>query len=206
MKTKQILLGLLLLFSLSTFSQTIGFHFGITSSNMYDRDQFSIQDENYESVLGIDIGVDLKINLKKNFAILSGISFYQNGFHEDALMTENTGTIEKNIKLNYLKVPVNILLQTNGKTKFGIRGGTYFSYLIGGDFEEIDWYTEVELEDAYTNFDWGLTFGGVLSFNQFTLDLGYDLGIRNISTQEQLLISDNSKNRSWSLKLIYFLK
>ena len=206
MKTKRLLLGIFLLISSISLSQNIGFHFGVTNSNMYDRDEFSVQDEDYESVFGLDIGVDLKFDLNQNFALLSGISFYQNGFHEDASRNGNTGTIEKNIRLNYLKAPINILWQTKGTSKFGVRCGAYFSYLIGGDFEEIDWYTEVELDDAYTNFDWGLTFGAVLSINRFAMDIGYDLGIRNISTGDQLLISDDSRNRSWNLKLIYFLK
>lgn len=193
--------------SFNCISQKVGFHAGGTLATMFDRNESRMDDEFYNSVLGLDIGMDIKMNITKNVALRTGLSYYQNGFNEDASQRGSTGRIEKNVRLNYIKLPVNFLIQTNEKSnlRIGARAGSYFGYLVGGKFEAIGWFEEIELRDAYQDFDWGLTIGAVASVKEFSIDIGYDFGVQNISNNGTVLISDTVRNRSLNFKFIYYL-
>jgi len=98
--------------SANAFAQKIGLHVGKTYANMYDKKKDRELDKYYESIWGIDIGLDLKIDFSENLSILTGISYYQNGFHEDARTNGYTRYYEKNVRLNYLKFPVSFFNTT----------------------------------------------------------------------------------------------
>ncbi len=188
-------------------SQTVGFHVGGTLATMFDRNESRMDDEFYNGVLGLDIGMDIKMDLTNNVALKTGVSYYQNGFSENGSQMGPTGRIEKNVRLNYIKLPLSFLIQTNEKSnlRIGARAGSYFGYLVGGKFEAIGWFEEIELRDAYQDFDWGLTIGAVASVKEFSIDIGYDFGVQNISKNGTVLISDTVRNRSLNFKFIYYL-
>lgn len=174
---------------------------------MYDRNDSRMDDEFYESILGVDFGIDVKLNMSSNTFFLTSLSFIQNGFRQDARQNGPSGIIEKNVRLSYLRVPLNFLVQTNEKSnlRIGVRGGPYFGYLVGGKFEAAEWFETIELRDAYKDIDWGFTLGAVASVKEFSIDVGYDFGIQNISNEGTVLISDTVKNRNLNFKFIYFL-
>lgn len=207
MNLKSVILSILLIISFFSYSQKIGFHLGVNSSNLLDNDEFSSQDSNYKNVLGLDVGIDIKLKIKKNLFILTGLSFYQNGFKEDEEIFDNGSNFASNARLNYIRFPINLLLETNKKNNFnfGVKSGVYFSKILNKEyFIDTDVF-EITAEDLYKNFDYGLNFGGLININKFTISLNYNLGLNNIAIGEIRLTSDRVKNRNWNLNLIYFV-
>jgi len=208
---KKILLALAILTTTLTFSQDFGFHFGINSSTQLDKDKVQNNSEelNYKSVYGLNIGVDYKTSLSDNLFFLTGLSYHQNGFKNDELKYTNGKYLEKSAKLNYIRVPLNILLDSK-KTKIApnLKFGGYISYLIGGKYNVSNYPNDTPLENEYQNFDYGLTVGFGLKINKFTIDLGYDLGLNNVAkkNENQKISETIIKNRSLHLKLIYWIK
>ena len=136
MNLKSVILTIFILTSLFSYSQKIGFHLGVNSSNLLDNNEFSSQDSNYKNVLGLDIGIDVKLKIKKNLYILTGLSFYQNGYQEDEEIFDNGANFASNARLNYLRLPINLLLETNKKNNlsFGFKSGVYFSKVLNKDY------------------------------------------------------------------------
>ncbi len=208
---KRILLVLTILITTFSYSQNFGFHFGINSSTQLDKNKVQNNSEelDYKSVYGLNIGFDYKTSLSDNLFFLTGLSYHQNGFKNDALNFTNGNYLEKSAKLNYIKVPLNLLLD-NKNTKFGpnLKFGGYISYLVGGEYSVSNYPYDTPLADEYQKLDYGITIGIGLKINKFTLDLGYDLGLNNVAknNESQKINETIIKNRSLHLKLIYWIK
>lgn len=208
---KKTILILTIFISSLSYSQNFGFHFGFNSSTQLDKDkvQNNSKELNYKSVYGLNIGFDYKTNLSESLFFLTGISFYQNGFENDELMYPGGRYLAKEAKLNYLKLPLNLLLESQN-TKIGpnLKFGGYISYLIGGEYNVSNYPFDTPLDNEYQNIDYGLTLGIGLKINKFTVDLDYDFGLNNVAKKiENHNINETIiRNRSFSLKLIYWLK
>jgi len=207
---KKILLILTILISTLSYSQNFGFHFGINLSTQLDKDkvQNNSKELNYKSVYGLNIGFDYKTSLSESLFFLTGISYYQNGFENDELIFPGGKYLAKEAQLNYLKIPLNLLLESQKTIGPNLKFGGYISYLIGGEYKVSDYSSDTPLDNEYQNIDYGLTLGIGLKINKFTVDLDYDLGLNNVAKKnENHKINETIiRNRSFSLKLIYWLK
>ena len=202
---------LFLTFTLITNSQEIGFHVGGTSSNLlYKNSEQNFSEKlEFQNVYGISFGADLKINIVNSIYFSSGLNFYQNGYKSDEFEEENTIYPAREAKMNYLQIPLKFVLEPKEAVlKPSLRIGSYFSYLIGGNYEVERYPREFSIYDEFENLDIGLILGGGLAWNDFTLEIVYNLGIQNIAQMDRILYNRSEtvmRNRSLNLNVIYWL-
>ncbi len=155
-------------------------------------------------VPGFNVGVNYRIPIAPDFYLQPGIQFIKKGT-KGPVTYANSGlyTIDREIKLNYLEVPLNFLFKPSLGSGHLILGfGPYVGYAIGGKAlfsgsnapadSDIDFQTTVPTNDPnnliyFKRMDVGANFF-----------VGYELanGI-NISLTSQLgLININSNNTS----------
>jgi hypothetical protein len=134
--------------------------------------------------------------VKDHFALMPGLEFVGKGGKDGAIKTH----------LNYLEVPVYALYQSGeigiGKIIGGV--GPYVAYGIGGKVKAPYGNVKSFSEDGgFKRFDAGLTFtAGYVMSNGFSVRLGYDLGLANISREDDF----KAKNRAFSLNVGYSLQ
>jgi hypothetical protein len=134
--------------------------------------------------------------VREHILLMLGLEFVGKGGKDDAIKTH----------LNYLEVPVYALYQSGeigiGKIIGGV--GPYVAYGIGGKVKAPYGNVKSFSEDGgFKRFDGGLTFtAGYVMTNGFSVSLGYDLGLANISREDDF----KAKNRAFSLNVGYSLQ
>lgn len=97
------------------------------------------------------------------------------------------------LTLSFVDVPV--LLKANipldGDVQPFVYGGPFAGYLLDASAESGgESFDEVEIKDLLKDVNFGLVFGGGVSFGKISLDIRYDLGLANIFDSESELIQD----------------
>lgn len=105
-----IIIGLLLAFSISSFSQKFGFRIGANFTNMVVKDNDDTYSDKYKTALGGHLGFVSEIPVKDFLAIQTGFTIAQKGYkiREDNL--------EWNTYLFYVDIPVNVLFKLDLKS------------------------------------------------------------------------------------------
>lgn len=93
-----------------------------------------------------------------------------------------------NYSLNYLEVPLLVKYQHNFDPLTSIQPflGVYCSAGISGNIKETDqrYSHSAFSDDAFRRFDGGLRLGCGLQFDHLYAELGYDIGLANVSRDE----------------------
>ena len=150
-------------------------------SNFYG-DNFN--DKNMKPGFHIGVGADLGIT--PNVAIQTGLFYSTKG----AKYTFQNA--ELNVNANYLQLPVHIAykLDVTPGTKVVFHAGPYVAYGIGGKrkiesgFTDLFGQPEVNTFDkdfGFKPFDAGVGLGVGAEFGAILVDLGWDMGLTNIS-------------------------
>ena len=203
---RTLFLIFLMLFSLNCVkSQEIGFHFGLNYANMLDKDfTTTVSDAlDFQSSVGLRIGLDFKHGITNNIHFRSGLSFSQIGYTSDRVQQGPLGSAARDVNLNYLQLPLHILFMSDKDVAPYISGGMYVSYLLGGRFELIDTPFDSDANSEIIRLDLGASAAAGIKIKSFAFELGYDLGLLNVSNNT----AENSVRRTRSLfgKLIYWL-
>jgi hypothetical protein len=141
------------------------------------------------------------------FYLVSEFAFIQRGAKYEQVDT----TYSDNI--NYLHLPVNVLLETemqNEETKLFVFGGPYLSYAFSGKvkrkweynglIESGETKTKFSYEGDYKPIDLGFNIGVGVKYFDYLLKIQYDYGVINLLNNQHPNIR---KNRNFGITLGY---
>lgn len=192
---------MLVLVTAASAQVSLGIKGGVNMSNFYGDE---LNDKNVK--IGFHVGLAADYDFAYNSAIQTGLFFTTKGFKSenadwDAEYSEN---------LMYLQLPVHYAykLDVSPGTRVVFHAGPYVAYGVGGSRKASvgnisgEWDVDKIFGDGttqYKPFDAGLGLGVGAEFGQILLDLGWDMGLVNISHTT----NGNIKNQSAYLSVGY---
>lgn len=193
--------AMLLMVTVASAQMNLGIKGGVNMSNFYGDE---LNDKNAK--IGFHIGLSADYDFAYNSAIQTGLFFTTKGFKAenvdlDAEYTEN---------LMYLQLPVHYAykLDVSPGTRIVFHAGPYAAYGVGGSRKASvgnisgEWDVDKIFGDGnrqYKPFDAGLGLGVGLDLGQIIFDLGWDMGLLNISNSS----SGDIKNQNAYLSVGY---
>ena len=152
---------------------------GLNMSNFYGDE---LNDKNMKT--GFHIGVGADFEFAPNMAIQTGLLFSSKG----AKYTYSSAEIDVNA--NYLQLPIHFAYKIDVMpgTRVVLHAGPYVAYGIGGKTSAGNLEVDTFKDDAFLDvlnglkpFDAGLGLGVGAEFGRILVDLGWDMGLTNIS-------------------------
>ena len=145
-----------------------------------EQDGISIEPD---SRTGLDIGALLNIGITDAFSVQPEVSFIQKGYAID-LLGDKVELI-----LNYIEVPVLAKYGFGSESFQGfVQAGPSFGFAASGKTKFGDEEEDIEFEDDFNRFDFGLQFGAGAGFaagsGQAFVDFRYALGLSNLDASE----------------------
>lgn len=195
------MVAMLAVVTVASAQMNLGIKGGLNMSNYVVGDE--ITDKNMK--LGFHVGLAADYDFAPNMAIQSGLLFTTKG--STLKLTDN---IEFTENLMYLQLPVHLAykLDVSPGTRIVFHGGPYLAYGIGGkrtakagDLSG-EWNVNKVFGDAagqYKPFDAGLGLGVGAEFGPMLFDIGWDMGLVNMSNRN----SGNVKNQNAYLSVGY---
>jgi len=168
-------LGMISIVSAQTASLSI--KAGLNMSNYYGDD---LTDRNMKPGFHAGLGADLE--LTPNMFVQTGLFFSTKG-----AKFSDTGEgdwIDANITANYLQIPVHFAykIDVTPGTKVVLHAGPYLAYGVSGKMKlgslEVNTFDK---DLGFKPFDAGLGLGVGAEFGVILVDLGWDMGLINIS-------------------------
>lgn len=154
---------------------------GLNMSNFYGDE---LSDKNMKT--GFHIGVGADFEFAPNMAIQSGLLFTSKG----AKYTTDLVSTELNANANFLQLPLHFAYKIDVMpgTRVVLHAGPYVAYGIGGKTSagnvEVDTFKDDAFLDVLNGlkpFDAGIGLGVGAEFGSILLDLGWDMGLTNLS-------------------------
>lgn len=187
---------------------------GLNMSNYYGS---NLSDKNIKP--GYHAGVGLDLEFLANISFQTGLYFTSKG----AEYTTNIpviGDVKYSATANYIQLPIHMAYKIDVKpgTKLFIHAGPYFAYGIGGTRSIETEYSdnpdnmlgqqEINTFDkkfGYKPFDIGVGLGIGAEFGVMVIDLGWDMGLKNIARniESMQVYKPNKKNQSAYLSIGY---
>ena len=158
---------------------------GVNLSNFYGDE---LNDKSMK--VGFHAGIGADFEFAPNIGIQSGLFFSTKG----AKYTYNSA--ELNVTANYLQLPVHFAYKIDVMpgTKVVLHAGPYVAYGIGGKRKIDSQFTDIlkpifgepevntfDKDFGYKPFDAGLGIGVGAEFGRILVDLGWDMGLTNLS-------------------------
>ena len=193
--------GMLFLMTAVSAQVNLGIKGGVNLSNYYGDE---LTEKNAK--VGFHVGLLGEYEFNYNMAIQSGLFFTTKG-----LKTESADWNAKySENLMYLQLPVHYAfkLDVTPGTRLVFHAGPYVAYGVGGSRNasvgniSAEWDVDNIFGDKavqYNPFDAGLGLGVGAEFGPILLDLGWDLGLVNISNAD----NGNVKNQNAYLSVGY---
>jgi hypothetical protein len=177
---------------------SLGVKGGINMSNLYGDE---LDDENVK--IGFNVGLLADIDFSFNSAIQTGLFFTTKGYKYDS------GNLDYTENLMYIQLPVHYAykIDVTPGTRVVFHAGPYAAYGVGGS-RKLDAGELGSLEvdkifgdgmSQYKPFDAGLGLGVGAEFGPILVDLGWDMGLVNISNTS----NGNVKNQNAYLSVGY---
>lgn len=181
---------------------SLGIKGGVNMSNLVYDDE--VDDKNPK--IGFNIGLSADYEFAPSMALQTGLFFTTKGFKAvnetmDAEYTEN---------LMYVQLPVHLAYKMDVMpgTRIVLHAGPYAAYGVGGSRKvevgtlSSEWDVDKIFGDAlgqYKPFDAGVGLGVGAEFGAILVDLGWDMGLINISNRD----NGSVKNQNAYLSLGY---
>lgn len=177
---------------------SLGVKGGINMSNLYGDE---LDNENVK--FGFNVGLLADIDFSFNSAIQTGLFFTTKGYKYDS------GNLDYTENLMYIQLPVHYAykIDVTPGTRVVFHAGPYAAYGVGGSRKlyagelgslEVDKiFGDGMLQ--YKPFDAGLGLGVGAEFGPILVDLGWDMGLVNISNTS----NGNVKNQNAYLSVGY---
>ena len=152
---------------------------GLNMSNFYGDE---LNDKNMKT--GFHIGVGADFEFAPNMGIQSGLFFTSKG----AKYTYSSAEID--VSANYLQFPIHFAYKIDVMpgTRVVLHAGPYVAYGIGGKTSAGNLEVDTFKDDAFLDvlnglkpFDAGIGLGVGAEFGPILLDLGWDMGLTNLS-------------------------
>jgi len=202
--TQLSILSLFLLFAFQAKAQKINITAGFTSSTWAgeDADLFGTEDQK-KALAGFHLGASIDIALNDNFSFQPGLLFTTKGVAFDLSGTSDTSN-DASLSFYYLNVPLNIKYNYEINDDLSIFGlaGPYIGFGLtgtvtqdiggpGGLIESTETNIKFNDDDDFNRLDFGLGFGAGVGYQAFSLGLYYDLGLANLSSLDEISITQN---------------
>ncbi len=188
MKKSTILLFLFCLIVSVSFGQTIGIKAGYNQSNTkVVSSSFPRLDEinaEYTSIGGFHIGPTIDIPFSKLLAIESGLLLSSKGnLWEREFGADSPILISQKQKIYYLHIPLSLkaALKIGAITLYGT-GGAYLGIGLKAFLQNEDYQNTTDFGNDFgdlNRLDFGLTYGAGVEYQNFSIGVSYDLGLRN---------------------------
>ncbi|OJV80528.1 porin family protein [Proteiniphilum sp.] len=167
--------------SVSAQQLYLGVKGGINLSN------FSGDLDDADAKVGFNIGLAADYEFMFNHAIQTGLFFTTKGAKYEGDLGEVSGKLTMNPM--YLQLPVHYAykLDVSPGTRLVFHAGPYMAVGVGGKVKVKASGSSAEVSDdffqdgAFKRFDAGLGLGVGAEFGPLLLDLGWDMGLTNIS-------------------------
>lgn len=131
--------------------------------------------------VGYNVGVTVDYALAPQLYLLSGIDFTTKGYY----LKSTTVTPEVKSEAMYLQLPVHVgyLVPVNNSTQVVFHVGPYVAYGIGGKTKEVGTNVSEKTfhKDGLKKFDFGVGAGVYIDYSGFTIGVGYDHGLLNLT-------------------------
>lgn len=166
----------------------LGVKGGVNASNLNGQD-------NNKAKIGFNVGVLADYDFAPNVGLQSGLFATTKGFK----YKENS--LEYTDNLVYVQLPVHIAFKVDVTpgTKVFLHGGPYFAYGVGGkrslavgSFEGSSDKVFGDGTFQYKSFDAGLGIGAGIELGQLLFDLGWDMGLVDISNSSKSIKNQNA--------------
>jgi len=196
------LLALMLIATITVKAQvSLSAKGGLNMSNLYGDE---LTDENVK--FGFNLGLALDYEFQPAMAVQTGLFFTTKG----SKVTREIGNLNGDFTqtLNYLQLPVHFAYkyEVMPATRLVFHAGPYIAYGVGGKSELTAGEASINSNKVfgdenyqYKPFDAGVGLGVGAEFGQFLLDLGWDMGLVNISRIDD----GNIKNQNAYLSIGY---
>ena len=168
---------------------------GLNMSNFYGDE---LSDKNMK--VGFHIGVGADLEFTPNMALQTGLFYSTKGAKFKS--KEEGDWINAEVAANYLQIPIHLAykIDVTPGTKVVLHAGPYLAYGIGGKATVGPVKVNTFDKDlGFKPFDAGLGLGVGVEFGMILVDLGWDMGLTNISRAS----SGNVKNQNAYLSLGY---
>lgn len=179
---------------------------------------------------GYHAGIALDLEFADDISLQTGLYFTSKGAEyshfepqtEDKAANGFDGYVEYSVSANYIHLPLHLAykMDVTPSTRVFFHAGPYFAYGVSGKRNYIKgWekgnYTEVlgpenantfSDEGGFKPFDMGLGLGVGAEFGVIVIDLGWDMGFKNISKMNRGIAKINKekiKNQSTYLSIGY---
>lgn len=198
---KPILFAAIILISGSVHAQKFGVRAGVNFSNFLEKDNSQTYSQNYNMNTGFHVGAVVDFPLVSLLSLETGVFYSTNGYNTTSSVTifGITTTTDYRLALSYLELPILAKMSYDlGKGSIFATAGPYISYGIAGkstsvisvsgsstsNTTETDVVWGSDENSDFNPFDYGLSIGGGVQVNSFTLGVNYGLGLANVSTTE----------------------
>ncbi|MDR2816469.1 MAG: PorT family protein [Proteiniphilum sp.] len=197
-----LIAAMLILVTAVSAQVNLGVKGGVNMSNFYGDE---LTDKNVKA--GFHIGLTADYEFMYNSAIQTGLFFTTKGFKSE---NEGWGNAKYTENLMYLQLPVHYAykLDVTPGTRIVFHAGPYAAYGVGGSRKASignisgEWDVDKIFGDSntqYNPFDAGLGLGVGAEFGPISVDLGWDMGLVNISRTN----NGNIKNQNAYLSVGY---
>ena len=200
------LLGMVSL--VSAQSASLNIKGGLNMSNFYGK---NLSDKNINPGFHIGVGADLEFIT--DVSIQTGLYFSSKGAKYTANIPVGVGQVKYEVTSNYIQLPIHLAYKIDIKpgARMFLHAGPYIAYGVGGKrtiqtvYEDNPDGTlgeqEINTFDkdfGYKPFDVGVGIGVGIEFDLFLIDLGWDMGLKNIARNinEIPVYKPNVKNQS----------
>lgn len=197
---KLFLTAAILLFSVNSYALlpvSLGVKGGVNLSN------FSGDLDDTKSKAGFNAGLTLDVDIPlTSFGITTGLELTTKGAKIDKKYFEDGKDATFNAM--YLQVPIhaNYKLSIAPTTKIVFHAGPYLAYGIGGKTKVEGEKEDTFGKDGFDKFDFGLGIGAGLQVWKFGVDLGWDLGLKNISGSSEGKVKNQNAYLSFSYRFM----
>jgi len=206
MKTRFFLAAGITVFLLTCQTMQGQVNFGVKAGmNLETQSELGQLWDNNEIREGFLVGGTVEYVLGDRLSIQTELNLLQKGKQYKTTSNGINSNIQK--EFNYITVPLFLKASFNDElglgTKWNIYGytGPYYSYLISAKnkIKASGSTSEIDITDDSVKSDWGLVFGGGVSYNlnngnAVFADLRYDMGLYEIS-------NDNTDLRNKAINL-----
>lgn len=150
---------------------------GLHMSNFYGDE---LSDKNMK--VGFHLGVGADFEFIPNVSLQTGLFYTTKGAEYSS--TKDGDLIDINTTANYLQLPLHVAykIDVTPGTKVVLHAGPYVAYGLGGKAKagslEIDTFDD---DLGFKAFDAGLGLGVGAEFGKILVDVGWDMGLTNIS-------------------------
>lgn len=183
-----LIVALLAVATVASAQVRLGVKGGVNASN------FNGQDNN-KAKIGFNVGVSADYDFAPNVGLQSGLFATTKGFKYEG------NSLEYSDNLIYLQLPVHIAykIDVTPGTRVFLHAGPYAAYGIAGkrslSVGSLEGSSDKVFGDSagqYKAFDAGLGIGAGIELGQLFFDLGWDMGLVNISNTSESIKNQNA--------------